>query len=89
MDPPTEFNPKPNLNPKPNTKHKPKPNPNPNPNPEPYPKPNPNPDPNCRFTISHKTKYLRSYIYAPSFPRIPVYIRGQTIITKRKIRTYF
>ena len=62
MDPPTESNPKPNLNPKPNTKHKPKPNPNPNPNPEPYPKPNPNPDPNCRFTISHKTKYLRSYI---------------------------
>ena len=60
MDPPTEFNPKPNLNPKPNTKHKPKPKPNPNPNPEPNPKPNP--DPNCRFTISHKTKYLRSYI---------------------------
>ena len=60
MDPPTESNPKPNLNPKPNTKHKPKPKPNPNPNPEPNPKPNP--DPNCRFTISHKTKYLRSYI---------------------------
>ena len=52
MDPPTESNPKPNLNPKPNTKHKPKPKPN----------PNPNLDPNCRFTISHKTKYLRSYI---------------------------
>ena len=37
-------------------------NPNPNPNLEPNSKPNPNPnlDPNFEFTMTHKTKYLRS-----------------------------
>ena len=54
VDPRTESNPEPN--PEPN------PNPKPNPNPNHKPNPNPNPEPNCGFTISHKMKYLRSWV---------------------------